>query len=109
MKRIKPIQLGVFFSHIYHFNLANNNNNNSSDKEKDIYIYRKTTRDMIFDSILVGGIVFIASLPISGIPTVDNIYSALRGFFYYFLAQLIIDRVTFGIAKQIKNDKGEKK
>ena len=109
MKKIKPIKLGVFFSHIYYINLSSNPHGNNGNGGKDVYIYRKTTRDMILDSLLVALIVFIASLPATNIPTSDNLYTAIRGFFYYFLAQLIVDRVTAGVAKQTKRAEREKK
>jgi len=109
MKRFSFIKLGIFFSHIYYINLSSNPNNNNEGGGKDVYIYRKTTRDMLFDSLLVGGIVFIASLPSTGIPTVTNLFASLHGFLYYFLAQLIVDRVTTGLAKQVKKAESEKK
>jgi len=108
-KKFRSPKLGVFFSHIYHFKLSKNPNDGNGSNEKDIYIYRKTTKDMLLDSLLVGAIVFIASLPSTGIPTIDNLYSAIRGFLYYFLAQLIVDRVTYSVAKQVKKAEGEKK
>ena len=64
---------------------------------------------MFFDSLLVGLIVFIASLPPTNIPTFDNLYASVRGFLYYFLAQLIVDRVTAGLSKQVKRAEEGKK
>jgi len=109
MKKFKPIKLGVFFSHIYHINLSSGSDNNNRNGGKDVYIYRKTTRDMVLDSLLVGLIVFIASLPPTNLPTSDNLYASIRGFLYYFLAQLIVNRLTAELSKQVKKAEREKK
>ena len=108
MKKIRLPKLGIFYPYIYHIKLNKKQNDNNGNGSNDVDIYKKTTKDMLVDSLLVGAIVFIASLPSTGIPSLDNLYSAIRGFFYYFLAQLIVDRVTGSIVKQVKKPKGGK-
>jgi len=105
MKKIQFPKLGIFFT----TSKATGNSNNSNGNGNGCVIYRKNTKDMLLDSLLVGAIVFVSSLPSTGIPTLDNLYSAIRGFLYYFLAQLIVDRVTANIEKQIKkSERGNK-
>jgi len=105
MNRDKFFKLGVFFTRIklVHPKHDSDNDNNCE------YIYSKTTKDMILDSLLVALVVFIASLPMNNIPTLCNLYDALRGFLYYFIVQLIIDRAMTSIAKNVKKVEGEKK
>jgi len=97
--------LGIFFTK----KMSSNPNNNGNNNNNNYYIYSKSTKDMLLDSLLVALIVFIASLPANYIPTLHNLYGALRGFLYYFIAQLIIDRATANIYKQVKKQRGDKK
>jgi len=113
MKRFKPLVLGIFFTRVRIITHTHDGKGNENIPNKEIIYYRKSPRDILLDSLIVGLIVFIASLPATSIPDPQNIYSAVRGFFYYFLAQIAIDRTMVSIVKrQLKgnnNEEGKKK
>ena len=58
---------------------------------------------MLIDSAIVAAIAFIATLPATRIPTLDDFYFAVRAFFYTFLAQLAIERGIKPIVKKREN------
>jgi len=109
MKEYKPLRLGIFFTKVKMIIRSHSEKENDDNPKKEVVYYRKTTRDMLLDSLIVGLVVFVASLPITSLPTLCSIYDALRGFFYYFLIQLAIDRATTTITKRQNNNNNNNK
>jgi hypothetical protein len=59
---------------------------------------------MLIDSAIVAAIAFIATLPATRTPTLDDLYFAVRAFLYMFLVQLAVER---GIKPAIKKSKNK--
>jgi hypothetical protein len=60
----------------------------------------KPLKWMLIDSAIVAGIAFVAALPATRTPTLDDLYFAVRAFLYMFLAQLAIERGIKPIVKK---------
>ncbi|MHC1593722.1 MAG: hypothetical protein ACXQT2_00190 [Methanotrichaceae archaeon] len=52
----------------------------------------KPLKWIIIDSLIIAGIAFLAALPYDRLPTLFDLYVALRAFFYSFLVQLAVER-----------------
>jgi hypothetical protein len=63
----------------------------------------KPLKWMLIDSAIVAGIAFIATLPATRTPALDDLYFALRAFLYMFLVQLAIERGIKPIVKKREN------
>ena len=61
---------------------------------------------IIIDSLIIGVIAFLAALPANRIPTLDELYVALRAFAYSFVLQLAVER---GLKPQIAASKARSK
>jgi hypothetical protein len=63
----------------------------------------KPLKWMLIDSAIVAGIAFVAALPAARVPTLEDLYLAVRAFFYMFLVQLAIERGIKPIVKKREN------
>jgi len=52
----------------------------------------KPWRWIIIDSLIIGAIAFVASLPPNRIPDINELYVAVKAFSYSFLIQLAVER-----------------
>ena len=52
----------------------------------------KPLRWIIIDSLIIAGIAFLSSLPENRLPTVLDMYVAVKAFVYSFLLQLVVER-----------------
>jgi len=52
----------------------------------------KPLRWIVIDSMIIAGIAFLATLPVDRLPTVFDIYIAVKAFLYSFLMQLAVER-----------------
>jgi len=52
----------------------------------------KPLKWILIDSLIIGLIAFISSLPANRLPTLLDLYVALRGFFYALFIQLAVER-----------------
>jgi len=58
----------------------------------------KPLKWIIVDSLIIAGIAFVSTLPETRLPTVLDLYVALKAFAYAFLLQLAVER---GLKKRI--------
>lgn len=52
----------------------------------------KPWRWILIDSLIIGGIAFVASLPTNHLPTLTEVYVGIKAFLYSFLIQLAVER-----------------
>jgi hypothetical protein len=52
----------------------------------------KPLKWIIVDSLIIAGIAFLSALPADRLPTVLDLYVALKAFLYAFLIQLAVER-----------------
>ena len=57
---------------------------------------------ILIDSLIIGGIAFVASLPTNHLPTLFEMYVGLKAFLYSFLIQVAFER---GIKPYMRNHK----
>jgi len=64
---------------------------------------------MIIDSIIIASIALLASLPSDRLPSLLDLYVALKAFFYSFVVQLAVERGLKPLIKGKGNKEGEAK
>lgn len=52
----------------------------------------KPLRWIVIDSLIIAGIAFVSALPGDRLPTLLDVYVALKAFLYSFLVQLAVER-----------------
>jgi len=80
---------------------------NNDEDENAYYYFHRPIRSMLLDSFLVGGIVFVSTLPETHLPGIHSLYVATRGFLYYFLAQLLVDNAMRNVVNSRKKRKSK--
>jgi hypothetical protein len=64
---------------------------------------------IIIDSIIIASIALLASLPSDRLPSLLDLYVALKAFFYSFVVQLAVERGLKPLVKGKGNQEGEAK
>ena len=64
---------------------------------------------IIIDSIIIASIALLASLPSDRLPSLLDLYTALKAFFYSFVVQLAVERGLKPLVKGRGNEEGEGK
>jgi hypothetical protein len=64
---------------------------------------------IIIDSIIIASIALLASLPSDRLPSLLDLYTALKAFLYSFVVQLAVERGLKPLVKKGGNEEGEGK
>jgi hypothetical protein len=64
---------------------------------------------VIIDSIIIASIALLASLPSDRLPSLLDLYVALKAFFYSFVVQLAVERGLKPLVKKRSENEGEGK
>jgi hypothetical protein len=64
---------------------------------------------IIIDSIIIASIALLASLPSDRLPSLLDLYTALKAFLYSFVVQLAVERGLKPLVKGKGNEEGEAK
>jgi hypothetical protein len=64
---------------------------------------------IIIDSIIIASIALLASLPSDRLPSILDLYVALKAFFYSFVVQLAVERGLKPLVKKRSENEGETK
>ena len=64
---------------------------------------------ILIDSIIIASIALLASLPSDRLPSLLDLYVALKAFFYSFVVQLAVERGLKPLVKKRSENEGEGK